>query len=182
MNPTGRPTGLARPEQVVVRTAGSTGAGVDVRRPAGAMTVALVLVVVVAWVLWALRDTDGADGGVVATTEGLDLTGVQLTSVEDGIDPTTGLPTEERSSYEVGEGARLWVQFTYTGDDPGRDALHVRWYREGEEVFQSSWRLPQPVENHNVALGSSYTEEAGSYRVEVLLNDEVLATETFSVE
>lgn len=123
----------------------------------------------------------GGDGGPVAEQGGVALSGVQLTDVDGGIDPATGLPTSERDAYETGEGARLWVQFTYTGDAPGQDALFVRWYRDGTEIFQSSWRLPQPVENHNVALGASYTEEPGAYRVEVLLNDEVLHTENFRV-
>ena len=156
------------------------------RRWALVAVLGLVLVAV-AWLL--LRDPAGPDdaadadeaGAVVAQTDALQLTGVQLTSVEDGIDPSTGLPTTERERYDVGEGARLWVQFTYTGEQPGQDALFVRWYRDGEEVFQSSWRLPQPVENHNVALGASYTEEPGNYRVEVLLNDEVLYTTNFAV-
>ena len=154
----------------------------------------VVLAAVVAVVVWSLLGDDGggstdaaAGGGTgdtpaaVAQTDAIELTGVQLTSVEDGIDPATGLPTAERERYDTGEGARLWVQFTYTGDQPGQDALYVRWYRDGEEIFQSSWRLPQPVENHNVALGASYTEEAGNYRVEVVLNDEVLHTTNFEV-
>ena len=159
------------------------------------MVVALLAVVAVVAVWLLLQRDPGSSGSaagdgsgdagetaVVAETDALQLTGVQLTDVEDGIEPATGLPTAERDSYEAGEGARLWVQFTYTGDEPGQDAVFVRWYREGEEIFQSSWRLPQPVENHNVALGASYTEEPGSYRVEVLLNDEVLHTINFTVE
>ena len=151
------------------------------------VVLAVIAVVAVGVIVWLAQD-DGAsddaagDGAAVAATDALELTGVQLTSVEDGIDPATGLPTDERDSYEAGEGARLWVQFTYTGDEPGRDVVFVRWYRDGEEVFQSSWRLPQPVENHNVALGASYTEQPGAYRVEVLLNDELLHTENFRVE
>ena len=145
------------------------------------MLVGVVAVVALAAVLWVV---DGRVGGedVDVERDGVALTGVQLTTVEDGIDPATGLPTTERDAYEVGEGARLWVQFTYTGDAPGQDALFVRWYRDGTEIFQSSWRLPQPVENHNVALGASYMDEPGAYRVEVLLNDEVLHTENFTVE
>ncbi len=142
--------------------------------------VLLVVAVAVAAGLLARGETGGDDP--TTTVDGISLTGVQLTDVEGGIDPATGLPTTERESYEAGEGARLWVQFTYTGESPGQDALFVRWYRDGTEVFQSSWRLPQPVENHNVALGASYTEEPGAYRVEVLLNDELLHTENFTVE
>ena len=146
-----------------------------------------LVVIVVAWLLQgpSTPDGDGAGGAAeeaVAETEALRLTGVQLTSVEDGIDPTTGLPTTELERVTAGDGARLWVQFTYTGDQPGQDALVVRWYREDEEIFQSSWRLPQPVENHNVALGASYTEQPGSYRAEVLLDEQVLHTTTFEVE
>lgn len=151
--------------------------------------IGLIAVVLVAAV-WLLQRDDrsagdigtGEAGEVLVEREALALTGVQLTSVDDGIDPATGLPTEERERYEAGEGARLWVQFTYTGDAPGRDSLFVRWFRDGQEIFQSSWRLPQPVENHNVALGASYTEDPGSYRVEVLLNDEVLHTSNFVVD
>lgn len=155
----------------------------------------VVLLAAVAVVVWSLvgSDSDGSSDpagegdaagdtpAAVARTAALELTGVQLTTVADGIDPATGLPTAERERYDAGEGARLWVQFTYTGDAPGQDALYVRWYREGEEIFQSSWRLPQPVENHNVALGASYTEEVGNYRVEVLLNEDVLHTINFEV-
>lgn len=145
----------------------------------------LLVVVLAAGAVWFLTQGDpGADTGAVTDVvrDDLALTGVQLTSIEAGIDPATGLPTQERRTYSTGEGARLWVQFTYTGDEPGQDALFVRWYRDDTEIFQSSWRLPQPVENHNVALGASYMEEAGTYRVDVLLNDEVLQSRTFDVE
>ena len=147
----------------------------------------VVLVVLVALgAAWFLTQRDGGIGGGDAsgavTRDELALTGVQLTSLDGGVDPATGLPTDERDSYATGEGARLWVQFEYTGDAPGQDALFVRWYRDGTEIFQSSWRLPQPVENHNVALGASYMDEAGAYRVEVLLNEEVLQTRNFTVE
>lgn len=160
-------------------------------RPTGRrrLLLAFALVALAAVVLVVALRPGGQDGPLAGPADGetveagdVQLTGAQLTSLEDGIDPATGLPTDERSSYERGEGARLWVQFTYTGDEPGRDSLFVRWYRDGEEVFSSAWRLPQPVENHNVALGAAETEEPGAYRVEVLVNDEVLRTINFEVE
>lgn len=155
----------------------------DSRRRLLLVVGAVVLVAVLVGVFLATRGGDaGGDGTAVADREGLALTGVQLTDVDGGIDPATGLPTTDRDTYAVGEGARLWVQFTYEGDAPGQDALFVRWYRDGSEIFQSSWRLPQPVENHNVALGSSYTQEPGAYRVEVALGDEVLHTANFTVD
>ncbi len=161
------------------------------------LVIGLAVLVVVLVVAIALSRRDGSpsvtdEGGVVTTTDGetrraiaerdgLILTGVQLTDVDGGIDPATGLPTSERSSFETGEGARLWVQFTYEGSST-RDSVVVIWYRDSEEVFRSSWRLPQTVENHNVALGAADTAESGNYRVEVTLNGtEVLHTVNFRV-
>lgn len=158
---------------------------------AGVLALAVAAAVLV--LVLAQREGDEPAGGRVPAAEATDAPlsdeplgeagGVVLTGarVTDEIDATTGRPGAAVQRFAPGDTVRFWLAFDDSGAVAGRQTLFVTFTREGEEVFRTGFRLPQPTGQQNVALGSSQTQEPGEYRVIVAVDDEVIHETTFEV-
>lgn len=134
------------------------------RRPRLAVVLAALLVVAVAlaaaWV--------GAGADDCPATASICVTGSVLT---DDVDPATGAPGPDRTSFAVGEPVTLWFSFSRRRAEAG--PVEVRWSRDGAPLYATDVRLGSG-ETLNVSLAGAWSDEPGRYRVEVVEGEHVL--------
>lgn len=130
----------------------------------------------------ATTDSDSQSTEPLATVDGFVLIDAQLT---DEIDPATGGPGARLDAIDAGTPARVWLSFDDAAAAAGKDSLFVSFVRVDSgadtELFRTSFRLPQPTGQQNVALGASETDVAGSYRALIEFNEVLLHVIEFEV-
>ncbi|MBW3664795.1 MAG: hypothetical protein KY469_16980 [Actinobacteria bacterium] len=97
----------------------------------------------------------------------------------------TGAPGEPRTRFTVGDDVLLWFSYEAEGD---ADRVSITWWRQrrdGQATLYTDRNIPlEPGEGRtaNVALSSLYSDEPGSYRVQLTRGDEVLTDLEFTIE
>lgn len=133
--------------------------------PVGLALGALALIVVLG----------GGGGGSIRVEE------ARMTETVD----RTGVPGERRTRFTVGEDVLLWFSYEAEGS---ADRVSLTWWRQAEDgqvqLYTERRIRLQPGEDRtaNVSLSSLYSDEPGSYRVQLSRGDEVLADLKFTIE
>lgn len=135
------------------------------------LTAALGVVVVALVAAWVV----GRDGGCPAGGS-LCITQAVLT---DAVDPSTGAPGPDRTTFAVDEPVTLWFGFERQRPDAG--PLEVRWYREGTLLYATDVRIGSG-DRLNVSLAGLWSDAPGRYRVEVAEEDHLLLERDFRIE